>query len=129
MRLLPLLLLLLTFATSCKKDQTPPDLYLKADSGYTSSDVVISPGSTFLVGIDAKKTTDDLNLFYTEVAYDGANTTRLISRIYVSDSQKEHYTNDVTVTTRNQPGTERWVFNINDKDGRITKKEIKVTVQ
>jgi hypothetical protein len=114
---------------SCQKEKLPPALTLKTGTGYTTSDFFAAPGTSFVVGIDASQTTDELDLFYTEVGFDGANTNQLVSRIYVPSNEREHFVRDITVTLRNQVGTERWVFNINDADGRITKREIKVTVQ
>jgi hypothetical protein len=114
---------------SCKKDNTPPDLSLKTGAGYTYANLSLSPGATFIVGMDAKKGAVDLNMFYTEVAYDGANTTSLVSRMYMDETERNHAQRNVTITCRNQAGTERWVFDVNDGNGRISKKEIRVTVQ
>ena len=114
---------------SCRKDNTPPDLKLKTGAGYTYADFITTQGSSFVVGMDAYSGASDLNMMYTEVAFDGASDPRLVSRVYVNAQQKNHFTRDVTVTTRNTPGTERWVFNINDEDGRISKVEINVRVQ
>ncbi|MBI3512161.1 MAG: hypothetical protein HY064_15995 [Bacteroidetes bacterium] len=123
------ILLFSIIIVSCHKDKSPPDLELKSGPGYTTSDIVVSPGTAFVVGINAYSGADDLNLFYTEVAFDGANTTKLVSRVWMNSDEHKHFVRDVTVTTRTQAGTERWVFDINDADGRISKKEIKVTVQ
>ncbi|HET6991611.1 MAG TPA: hypothetical protein VFJ43_09825 [Bacteroidia bacterium] len=123
-------LLSVVLIISCKKkDNTPPDLQFKTGTGYTSTNLTISPGGTFTVGMVANKGADDLNMFYTEVAFDGANTASLVSRIYMTESERKHAEHDITVTCRNQPGNERWIFDVNDGNGRITKKEIKVTVQ
>jgi hypothetical protein len=127
----PLSLLILTtlvLSGSCKKD-VPPEIRLKSGGSYTTTDIIASPGSQFTVGIDATKTADDLNLFYTEAAFDGANTAMLISRTWIAEGKRSHYTQDVTITLRNQSGTERWIFNVNDSEGRISRKEIRVTVQ
>lgn len=114
---------------SCNKDNSPPELTLKAGSGYTSGNISLAPGSTFLVRMQMTKGADDLSALYTEVAYDGANAPRLVSRIYIGPNDRTHFEKDITVTTRSTPGTERWVFNVNDSDGRISKQEIRVTVQ
>jgi hypothetical protein len=124
-----LVLLFILLAFSCKKENNPPGLTLKNAAGYVSGDVTLPPGSSFLVRMQMTKGTDDLNALYTEVAFDGSNAPQLVSRIYIGPNDREHFEKDVTVTTRTTPGTERWVFNVNDSDGRITKKEIRVTVQ
>ena len=124
-----LLVIIIAFSGCKKKDDTPPDLQLKTTAGYTYSDLTVSVGSSFTVGIIAKSGASDLQLFYTEVAFDGSNAPNLVSKIWMTASETNQYEKDVTVTTRNQPGTERWVFDVNDTEGRITKKEIRVTVQ
>ena len=129
MRIILLFCTLLLIASCKKKDNTPPDLNLKTGTGYTYADLTLSPGGTFVVGMIADKKVDVLNMFYTEVAFDGANTAALVSKIYMTESERKHADHDITITCRNQAGTERWVFNVNDGNGRITKKEIRVTVQ
>jgi hypothetical protein len=128
MRKLILLLIIISVA-SCKKDNTPPDLKLKTGPGYTYANVTLTQGTTFVVGMDAYSGASDLNEMYTEVAYDGASDPHLVTRVWLSADQKNHYQRDLTVTTRTTTGTERWVFNINDDDGRISKVEIMVRVQ
>ncbi len=128
MRLTSLILLIVLFS-ACRKGDTAPTITLKSGSGYTSANVSASPGAQLLVRVVADKGTDNLELFYTEVAYDGANTNRLVSRVYLGPNDEQHYERDVTVTLRSQAGTERWIFNVNDSDGRISKTEIRVTVQ
>ncbi len=120
---------MIVISASCKKDNTPPDLQLKTGSGYTYSDLTLTLGAHFTVGMIANSGASDLQLIYTEVAFDGANTTRLVSRIWMTAAEANHCEKDITITTRNQAGTERWVFDVNDADGRISKKEIRVTVQ
>jgi hypothetical protein len=123
------LLLLIVLAFSCKKENNPPELTLKNGAGYVSGDVTVPPGSSFLVRMQMTSGTDELNALYTEVAFDGSNLPQLVSRIYIGPNDRDHYEKDITITTRTTPGTERWVFNVNDADGRITKKEIRITVQ
>jgi hypothetical protein len=127
-KLIPLLLLSVLF-WGCKKEEAGPSLVFKSGVTYTDADFVAAPGTTFTVGITASKTNDGLHLFYTESSFDGANTTQLVSRVYLVNEQKNQYSQDITITLRNTQGTERWVFAVNDDDGRITKKEIRVTVQ
>ena len=125
-----ILLFFIVLIGSCsKKDNTPPTIILKTGVGYISADVVLPPSTTFIVGVDAHSGASDLDIVYLEVAYDGANTARLVERLYTNSSQKSHYERDMTITTRSSPGTERWLFNVNDVDGRISKQEIRVTVQ
>ena len=50
-------------------------------------------------------------------------------RHYPSGSEQQHYDKDVTFTTRNQAGTEKWIFTITDKDGNIAQEQFVLTVQ
>lgn len=124
-----LLLSLIFLIASCKKDNTPPDLQFKTGANYTYANLTLGLGGSFTVGLIANKVTDDLNLIYTEVAFDGTNSPNRIFHTYMNSSERKHAERNITITCRNQAGTERWVFNVNDADGRISKKEIKVTVQ
>jgi len=119
---------LLFFCNSCAKESKSPTLTLKTGAGYTSSDFTAAPGTVIQVGVIADMGTDPLKLIYSEVAFDGANVDSLYTRVEVPSNQS-HFEHDFTITVRNQVGTERWTFNVNDKDGRLTEKEIKIVVQ
>lgn len=129
MRNVILFLFCIVTLTCCKKDEQSPDLQFKSGGTYVTGNITASPGSQIVVGVNAYKTTNDLHLFYTEVAYDGANTNMLVSRVWLNGDERSLYSKDITITLRNQTGTERWIFNVNDGEGRITKKEIRVSVQ
>lgn len=117
------------FFTSCKKDDPqPPTLVLKTDSGYTAADVIVPPGTTIKVGVVCDQGTDSLNLIYSEVAYDGANVDSLCERYWVPNEQT-HTEYDFIFQVRNSVGSERWTFNVNDNDGRLVEKEIRIIVQ
>lgn len=117
------------FFSSCKKEEAKsPTLVFKTGAGYTSSDISAAPGTVIRVGVITDMGTDPLKLIYSEVAYDGANVDSLYTRVEVPANQ-QHYEHDFTITVRNQVGTERWTFNVNDKDGRLTEKEIRIVVQ
>jgi hypothetical protein len=115
--------------SSCKKDEPkPPQLYFKTGAAYTSADITVAPGTSITVGVVADEGEDPLHLIYSEVAYDGANVDSLYARHYV-EGEVTHAEHDFTFTVRNQTGNERWTFNVNDKDGRLTEKEIRILVQ
>jgi hypothetical protein len=130
MRLITLLLItaLLPFVSGCTKD-VPPKIYFKTEGTYVSADLVVTPGSSFTVGSIAEKTKDELSAFYVEVAYDGSSAGRLVDRWFIHPDFRSRYEKDYVVTVRNTPGRERWIFNVNDEEGRISRREIRVTVQ
>ena len=125
-------LVMVLLMTSCKKDKDPripPDMVFKTGSGYISADAVVNLQDTLTVGIIATKTEDDLKSFNVSYAYDGSATTTTFYNYYLQSSEINSYSHDVQIITRNQAGSERWVFSIVDRDGNITQKSITLTVQ
>ncbi len=114
--------------SGCQKD-VPPKLSLKAEGTYVYSDITVTPGSSFTVGCIADKAKDDLSLFYVEVAYDGSSASQLVDRFFIGPDFRTRYEKDYVVNVRNISGRERWIFNVNDEEGRISRREIRVTVQ
>lgn len=116
--------------SSCEKDaHIPPDVTLKSGTGYVSTDSTVSKSQSITVGITAVKVEDDMIKYNVSYAYDGATSTTTYQDFSLSGSEKQNYAKDVTFTTRNQTGTEKWVFTITDKDGNIAQKVITLTVQ
>lgn len=119
----------LLITSSCKKDDAKsPSLNFKVDASHTSTDISVAPGTTITVGVICDQGSDPMKIVYSEVAYDGANVDSLYTRLEVPQGTT-HYEVDFTITTRSQTGTERWTFNVNDKDGRLTEKEIRIVCQ
>ncbi len=127
-------LLMLAVATvqSCKEDEEPeipPTLELKAGAGYTTADAEVAKSTTLKVGVVATKTEDDLKTFNVSVAFDGASTTTSLQTENIPAASKTLYDADVTITTRDVAGTEKWYFTITDVDGNIVQKTITLTVK
>lgn len=117
---------------SCKKKtdaHVPPSVSFKTGGNYTSGNKTVNKNDTVLVGISATKTEDDLRSYNISVAYDGATGTTTKYQYYLSTSEYNSFSKDYQVIARNQTGSERWVFSIQDKDGNITQKTITLTVQ
>lgn len=118
-----------SFLTSCDEDEhVPPAMVFKTGNNYVSNDMILGVQDTFVVGVDATKTEDELDLFNVSVAYDGGSGTTIASDT-LDVSQEDAYSVDVTLVTRNQTGTEKYSFTIIDRDGNITSKDITITVQ
>jgi hypothetical protein len=118
------------FLAGCEKDEhVPPTVNLKTGAGYTSADAVVAKNQSIKVGITGEKVEDDMLTYNVSYAYDGAATTATFQTFNLSGSEQQHYDKDVTFTTRNQNGTEKWIFTITDKDGNIAQKQIVLTVQ
>lgn len=127
-----LILLLLCTASSCKKQvdpHVPPDLSFSTGAGYTSTDVTLNQGDSILVGVAVHKTEDDLRTFNISYAYDGnANSTTYYNYV-LTVAEYESFGHDHIIHTRNQSGTEKWIFTVTDRDGNVTQKSITLTVQ
>lgn len=114
----------------CEKDEhIPPNVTLKTGAGYTAADATVGKAQSITVGITAVKVEDDMIKYNVSYAYDGAGTTTTFQDFSLSGDEQENYSKDVTFTTRNQAGTEKWAFTITDKDGNIAQKQITLTVQ
>lgn len=123
--------ILLSFG--CKKNNVdphiPPDLTLKTDAPYTSADKTVNKGDTILVGIVVTKTEDDLKSFNVSYFYDGATMGTTYYNYLMSDTEKSAYSKDIKIVTRNQAGTEKWVFTILDRDGNMTQRAVELLIK
>ncbi|MGZ3901910.1 MAG: hypothetical protein ACXVNO_06815 [Bacteroidia bacterium] len=132
-KIITLILLSCLFFVNCKKKKVdphvPPDVTFKTGGKYISGDVTRAKNDTMMVGITATKTEDNLKSYNISVAYDGASTTTTKFNYLMLESEYEGYSHDYQLITRNQAGSERWVFSIVDRDGNITQKTINITVQ
>lgn len=115
---------------SCKKDaRLPPDISFKSGAGYTSGDAAVSTNEDITVGILGEKKEDDMITYNVSYSYDGATTTTTLQTFTLTGTEQQHYDKDVTFTTRNQAGSEKYIFTITDKDGNIAQKQIILTIQ
>ena len=118
---------------SCKKAKAdphvPPNVSYKTGGKYITDNCTLPKQDTVMVGITATKTEDNLKSYNVSYAYDGATTTTTFFNYLLAESEYDGYSKDVTIITRNQAGSEKWVFSIVDRDGNITQKTIIITVQ
>lgn len=118
---------------ACKKKKVdphvPPDVVFKTGGKYISGDVAAGKKDTLLIGIVATKTEDNLKSYNASYAYDGTSSTVTFYNYLLSENEYESYSKDLQIITRNQAGSERWVFSIVDRDGNITQKTINIVVQ
>jgi hypothetical protein len=92
-------------------------------------DTIVGLQDTLTVGIIATKTEDDLKSYNVSTAYDGASTTTTFYNYLVTEAEYTGLNKDVQIITRNQAGSEKWIFSIVDRDGNITQKFFTLTVQ
>lgn len=108
----------IVFSSSCKKEkdqQIPPDISFKTGAGYTSSNVTLGKDSTITVGVTASKTEDKdlLTRFVATQQYDAAAATTILNESFNQDT----YSKDMTITTRNVTGVEKYTYTIINRDG------------
>ena len=130
--LIAITILFLVVSFSCKKKKkdahVPPDVVFKTGGIYTSGDRTLNKQDTITVGITATKTEDDLKSYNVSYAYDGNTTSTTFYNYVLSSGEANGYSHDVQIITRNQAGSEKWIFSIVDRDGNLTQKTILLTV-
>lgn len=118
------------FLASCDKDEGKlPNIAFKTGATYVSSDVTLKKDTTVTVGITASKSEkeDVLKTFDGSRAYDGGTASSFTSEV-LSGSNGDNYSKDLTITTRNQTGTEKYTFTVVNKDGLKNTVSFTVTV-
>lgn len=124
-------LMAVTFSGCDKDDNSSPNepkLTLKTGAGYTSSNTTIGKAASFKVGIVGEKTTADLTAYIVDYSVDGGPLFNSVNGP-VGATGKERFETDINLITRNQAGTEKWIFRIADVNGNLGSKEIILTVQ
>lgn len=120
---------LICASTACTKDQPDgdhaADITFRTDSGYTFLNDTVLISDTLHIGITVSKGSDDLRSFFVDVAYDNGPRIRQDSLHVNSDP----FTFEKTVITRDQAGTEKWWFSVDENDGDITQQALTLTVQ
>jgi hypothetical protein len=117
--------------SSCEKDEGKlPAIAFKTGGTYVSADKIVGLNETITVGIDASKTEDKdvLKTFDASRSYDGAAASSFLNET-LSGSQGDSYSKDVTITTRNQAGTEKYTFTVVNRDGLVNSVSLTLTVQ
>ena len=121
----------LFFLSSCEKDEGKlPNIAFKTGGTYVSADKTVGKNETITVGIDASKAEDKdvLKTFDASRAYDGGTASSFLNES-LSGSQGDNYSKDVTITTRNQAGTEKYTFTVVNRDGLVNSVSLTLTVQ
>jgi len=131
-KLFSIILFSIIFATfsSCKKDEGKlPNISFKNGAGYTSGDITVAKGTAILMGINASKAEDKdvLKTFDCSQVYDGGSSNSIASET-LSGSNGDNYSKDITITTRNVTGTEKYTFTVVNKDGLKNSVTLTLTV-
>lgn len=122
----------ITFLSSCEKDEGKlPNIAFKTGGSYVSANMNVGQGDQVLSGITASKAEDKdvLKTFDISVYYDGATTGTSVFNATLTGSEGDNYSKDYTIQTRNQTGTEKYVFTVVNRDGLTNSVNFTLTVQ
>jgi hypothetical protein len=126
------LLALVTFS-ACKKEDDDagklPNIAFKTGTGYISADITLKKDTTITIGIQASKAepNDVLKTFDASKSYDGATTASFDTET-LTGSNGDNYSKDLSITTRNQAGTEKYTFTVVNRDGLKNQVSLTITV-
>lgn len=115
--------------SSCKKDaHIPPVITLKSGVDFVSADGIVAKNQPLKIGLTAQKTEDNMLNLNVSYAYDNDGATSTFKTFSLVGTEQEHCEREISFTTRNQAGTEKWVVTIADRDGNIAQKQLVLTV-
>lgn len=117
-----------SFFTSCTKDDTTdqnPTLNLSGGNGYVASDVTLTNGEYFVVGVNAfSNATSNSKLASFKVTRTSNNKT---DPAYDTTFSTASYAVDIEFQALTTAGTERWEFTVTDKAGNTATKSFTIT--
>ena len=115
---------------SCEKEEEGPEvspsILFRTDSGYTYTTDTVGLLDTVRVGITVRKGTDDLQTFYVRVEYDGGSDIETIHAIPISTGD---FSYEKLIVTRDQAGSEKWIFGVQETDGDTYNRSVLLVVQ
>ncbi len=127
------LIILTCVIAACNKEEDKmilPKIEFKTSAGYTYQDTAVTKGSTLVAGIIAEKTEDKdvLKTFDVSVSYNGGAASSVHNEL-LTGSEGDYFSTDYTIVTKDEPGTEKWIFTVINRDGLINSVSFTVTVQ
>ncbi len=127
------ILLAVTTFVSCKKEEDEgklPNITFKTAAGYVSADMILPKDTTVAIGIDASKAepADVLKTFDASRVYDGGTSSSFYAET-LTGTKGDSYSKDLSVTTRNVNGTEKYTFTVVNRDGLKNSVTLTITVQ
>ncbi len=116
--------------TACTKDEEPtdkaPTIAFKGGAGYTSADATLPAGSTTIYGIIASaNATTNSKLVRFKVTRTFNNVPQVVLDSTLANLST--FTMDGEIDVRREAGSERWTFEIVDKDGQSASVSLNIT--
>jgi hypothetical protein len=132
LNLLFVILLAVVSFSACKKEEDAgklPNIAFNTTAGHVSADITLKKDTTVTIGAIATKAeaNDVLKSFDASRSYDGAAAASFYSEPLTGTSG-DAYAKDLTITTRNQSGTEKYTLTVVNKDGLKNSVSLTVTV-
>jgi hypothetical protein len=127
---LPALLLVAAALLACTKDEavdgsSAANITFRTDSGFVFRNDTVGLGDTLRVGVIVNEGTDALDHFFLSVAYDGGSST-YTDTLEVNTNPFAFQT---SLVMRQQAGTEKWTFTVQEPDGDRTLRSLTFLVQ
>ncbi len=116
----------------CKKnppeEPQPPTITFTTDQGYVYQDVTVAPGTVLRIGVTACKGNNapQLSSFTFRIVRVSGVTETIVQATKIN---ADCYRIDTAVVVGQTPGTEKWIVEATDKDGRTTTRTLNITIQ
>lgn len=119
-----------SFMLACTKDEamdgsSAANITFRTDSGYVFLNDTVGLGDTLHVGVIITAGTDPLDHFFLSVRYDGGVPIYKDTLIVDQDP----FTLETSLIMREQAGTEKWTFTVQEPDGDLTSRSLTFAVQ
>jgi hypothetical protein len=121
--------------SSCKKDDKkdaaiPPVINFVSGAAYITADATVKKDTTVVVGLGmGKPEGDDILISYNVVRkYDAGADSTVLAHMMTS-AESDTLFAPYIIHCRNVAGTEKYTFNVVDKDGVTNTKSLTLTVQ
>ncbi len=125
-----LALFALLVLVSCEKEEdgpkVSPSVTFRTDSGYTWTTDTVGLQDTVRVGVTVRKGTDEFEAFLVRVAYNGEAAYETIDVVPTNASD---FAYEKVIVTRNEAGTEKWMFGVQETDGDVYLNSVLLVVQ
>lgn len=120
---------LLILFTSCERDDAGPSVNPSIDfvegDGYVTLSDTFPVSDTLLVGVVIRKGDDDMNIFKVITRYDNGPEQTRDSLAMGTDV----FEFDKTIILRDQAGSEKWTFAVQEDDGDVIRRSLTFTVE
>ncbi len=119
-----------TVLLACTKDEavdgsSAANISFRTDSGHVFMNDTVGLGDTLHVGVIVNEGTDELDYFFLSVAYDGGVPTYKDTLIV----DMNPFAFQTSLIMRQQAGTEKWTFTVQEPDGDLTLRSLTFIVQ